>query len=499
MNDFMLQMKSISKSFPGVRALDNISFNVRRGEIHALLGENGAGKSTLIKIIAGIYHPDEGEIYIDGEKIDISDVQTAKAAGISVIHQELSMCKNMTVAENIFLGNMPVTKIGLVDDNKLWEGAKGLLDSIGLKTIDPDTPVSTLSVAMQQMVEICRSLSSNSRLLIMDEPTASLATAEVDLLHGIMGSLKEKGVTIIYISHKLNEIFNICDHITVMRDGKYIGDSPIADISYNKLINMMVGRDIADVFPVHSTNPGELIFEVNHIRNERVHDVSFNVRRGEVVGFYGLMGAGRSEIMRALIGVDKADKGRIRLENRDIVINNPVDAIKAGIVLAPEDRKIQGLFLLQSIDFNITLPIISRLIKFLRLNLKLSDNIVEGIGKRLRIKTSSYETRVNNLSGGNQQKVVLAKWLVTKPKILILDEPTRGIDVGAKQEIYKLIYEIVKTGVSVILISSEMPEIISLCDRVYVLHEGDLTGLLDRDRLTEQNVIQYAIGGTLAS
>jgi ABC-type sugar transport system ATPase subunit len=495
MSDYLLEMKGISKSFPGVRALDNVSFSVKKGEVHALLGENGAGKSTMIKIIAGIYHPDAGEIFIDGQRVEISDVHDSKKAGISVIHQELSMCGNLTIAENIFLGQMPIKKTGFVDDDRLWQNAKDLLDSIGLKSLNPDARVSKLSIAQQQMVEICRSLSEKARLLIMDEPTASLANAEVDTLHGIIRTLKQNGVTIIYISHKLSEIFRICDSITVMRDGKYIGSAPVAEMTNNKLINMMVGRDIDAIFPEHITDPGEVVFEASHIKNKRIHDVSFTVRKGEIVGFYGLMGAGRSELVRAVIGIDKAEKAGIKLEGKSITIKNPIDAIRAGIVLAPEDRKQQGLFLLQSLDFNITLPIINRLIYFLILKRKLNDSIVENIGKRLRIKTPHYENLANSLSGGNQQKVVLAKWLVTEPKILILDEPTRGIDVGAKQEIYKLIYEITKLGVSVILISSEMPEIISLCDRVYVLHEGNMTGLLNREQLTEENIIQYAISG----
>ena len=495
MDDFLLEMKGISKSFPGVRALDNVCFSVKRGEVYALLGEDGAGKSTMIKIIAGIYHPDAGEIFINGKKTEITDVQVSKKAGISVIHQELSMCGNMTVAENIFLGQFPVNRAGFVDDNRLWQDAQRLLDSIGLKNLDPGTRVSLLSVAQQQMVEICRSLSEDSRLLIMDEPTASLANAEVDTLHDIIRTLKQRGVTIIYISHKLGEIFRICDHITVMRDGKYIGSAPVAEITHDKLINMMVGRDIDAVFPEHTSEPGDVILEVSSIKNRRIHDVGFNVRRGEIVGFYGLMGAGRSELVRAVVGIDRAEKGEILLEGKPLVIKNPIDAIRAGIVLAPEDRKQQGLFLLQSLDFNITLPIIGRLIHFLMLKRTLNDSIVERIGKRLRIKTPSYENFVNSLSGGNQQKVVLAKWLVTEPKILILDEPTRGIDVGAKQEIYKLICEITKSGVSVVLISSEMPEIINLCDRVYILHEGTMTGLLNRDQLTEETIIRYAIGG----
>ncbi|MDR1612847.1 MAG: sugar ABC transporter ATP-binding protein [Planctomycetota bacterium] len=495
MSGYILEMRNIRKEFPGVVALDAIRFAVKPGEIHALLGENGAGKSTLIKILAGIYRPDAGEILIEDAPARINAVADARAAGIGVIHQELSLARNMTVAENIFLGRIPANRLGLADENALWRRAKEVLDSIGLSRLDPDTRVSRLSVAQQQLVEICRALSEKTKILIMDEPTASLATAEVETLHNIMRSLKRQGVTIIYISHKLAEIFAVCDRITVLRDGRYVGDSDVAAITHNALINMMVGRDIDHIFPPHANRPGEVVFAAKGIKSARVRDVGFDVRRGEVVGFYGLMGSGRSEVMRALLGLDRGVKESVTLMGKPLAIRRPQDAIAAGVVLAPEDRKLEGLILKQTLEFNITLPIIRRLISFLALNRKLHDEIVAGIGARLRIKAAAYDQRALNLSGGNQQKVVLAKWLVTEPKILILDEPTRGIDVGAKREIYRLIYEIADSGVGVVLISSEMPEVVNLCDRVYVLHEGRLTGVVERKDLTEQTIMRYAIGG----
>lgn len=494
MSELALKMEGITKEFPGVKALDQIHFEVEKGEIHALIGENGAGKSTLIKILAGIYRPNAGVIYINGKQVEMTDVKTARKQGISVIHQELSLAKNMTVAENIFLGKF--SEPGLfVNDREMMEQSSQLLDMIGMGEISPSVRVGTLSVAQQQMVEICRSLSEDISILVMDEPTASLAQSEVDRLLSIMRKLKEKGVTIIFISHKLNEIFEVCDRITVLRDGAYVGTEKTADMSYEKLIRMMVGREIDDIYPPHETQVGEVFFEANHIQSDRVKDISFYLRKGEVLGFYGLMGAGRSELMRALLGIDKSTKGEIRLDGKTITINSPVDAAEAGIVLAPEDRKYEGLILKQTVDFNITLSILKKIIRGIRLDRKFNDDTVAGIAKRLRIKTPGYESKVMNLSGGNQQKVVLAKWLVTNPRILILDEPTRGIDVGAKQEIYKLIYEIVKSGVGIILISSEMPEVMNLCDRIYILREGKLKGEVERTNVTDQLIMQYAIGG----
>lgn len=345
------------------------------------------------------------------------------------------------------------------------------------------------------MVEICRSLAGENRILVLDEPTTSLIAEEVERLMEIMRTLKSKGVAIIFVSHKLNEIFEISDNITVLRDGQYVATEKTAEMTTDKLISMMVGREIQDIYPPHETNIQETFFEANHISSDRVHDVSFHLKKGEILGFYGLMGAGRSEIMRALLGIDKAQKGDVILDGRKIQINSPKDAMKEGIVLAPEDRRHEGLILKQTVDFNITLPILGELIKGIRMNRKKKDEILDTYAKRLRIKTSSYDNKVGNLSGGNQQKVVLAKWMATNPKILILDEPTKGIDVGAKQEIYKLVYEIVNMGVGVIFISSEMPEVINLCDRIYMVYEGKINGEISRDEISETAIMKYTIGG----
>jgi ABC-type sugar transport system ATPase subunit len=495
-DQYILQMEHISKYFPGVRALDDVHFGVRLGEIHGLVGENGSGKSTLIKVLTGIYHPDDGKILFDNKEIEIESVDRARSLGIAVIHQELSMAGNMTVAENIFMGRFPIKKRSFfVDVAKMEEETTRLLNLIGLDEVRPDTLVKTLNIARQHMVEICRALSQNARLLVMDEPTASLSNKETETLLDIMCRLKSEGVSILFVSHKLNEIYKVCDRITVLRDGQYVGTEKSTDLEYDRLINMMVGHEISTIFPQHDTQPGEKFFEANHIQSARVNDVSFYLRKGEILGFYGLVGAGRSEVFRALFGIDKNIKGDIWLDGKNLKINSPVDAVNARIVFAPENRKLEGLILKQTVDFNITISILKTLIHGFSLNKKLNEKIVSGIGSKLKIKTPSFDAKVANLSGGNQQKVVLAKWLVTNPKILILDEATRGIDVGAKLEIYHLVYEIVKMGVSVIFISSEMPEIINMCDRVYIMNQGEIVATVDRQYLTEETLVKYALGG----
>lgn len=494
--DKILSVNNLSKSFPGVHALDKIHLDVKVGEIHALVGENGAGKSTLIKCITGIYHPDEGEIYFDGKQVLIPDIETAKELGIAVIHQELTIVPHMTVAENIFLGKFAVKKNGLIiDDEKMIEDAAELLHRFGLDYVAPDEKVKNLSVGQQQMVEICRALSQNAKFLIMDEPTASLASKETEILLKILLSLKEKGVSILFVSHKLEEVYRICDRITVFRDGKYVGTRITNQLPYNELITMMVGRAIKDIYPTKTFNHGEIIFEANHINSARVHDVSFNLRKGEILGFYGLVGAGRSETMRAMLGIDKNIKGDILLENRKVEIDSPVDAKDLGIVIAPEDRKNEGLILKQTVDFNITITILKKIIKGIRFQKEFNDRVVAEICTRLRVKTPSYDEKVRLLSGGNQQKVVLAKWLVTDPKVLILDEPTRGIDIGAKHEIYNLMFEIAQKGISIIFITSEMGEVINLSDRVNVMRDGRLVKTLEGLDINDENIIKYAIGG----
>ncbi len=494
MSDYILKMEQISKGFPGVRALKNVSLEVKRGSIHALVGENGAGKSTLIKVLAGIHQPDTGRIFFNDQEVVISNVQKARDLNISIIHQELSLSPNMTVAENIFLGQFPIRYGLFVNDRKMNVQARKLLDTIGLTDMDETMKVSHLSVAQQQMVEICGAIAYDSVVLVMDEPTASLATSEIEKLFDIMHRLQQQGVTIIFISHKLNEIFAVCDRITVLRDGEIIGSDDIANVTQEDIIRIMIGRSMESTYPENDRKPGEVFFSVKNLNSNYVRDISFNLKRNEVLGFYGLMGAGRSETMRALMALDSSHCEEVMLEGKPIQIKSPSDAIRAGIVLAPEDRKHEGLILRQTVDFNITIAVLKQIIHGIRTDYAVNDEIVSDISQKLRIKAVSSQTKVLTLSGGNQQKVVLAKWLVTDPKILILDEPTRGIDVGSKQEIYKLIFEIARMGVGIILISSEMAEMVNLCDRVYVLHEGEIAGVVDKEDITEEKIVRYAIG-----
>lgn len=496
-NETVLEMKNISKNFSGVKALRNIHFDLRRGEIHALMGENGAGKSTMIKMLAGIYDPSEGEIFVDGKKVEIADVAKSKSLGIAVIHQELSLVPHMTVAENIFMGRMPTTKFGLVDDKQLHQDALAVLTKLGLQDIiSTYAYAGDLTVAQQQLVEIARALSVDSKILIMDEPTASLTDREIDSLLDFVVQLKKSGVAIIYISHRMDEVFRISDRMTILRDGEYIATKNTAELTYDDVVRLMVGRDISDVFPSVTVKPGEELLRVEHLnRGKMVQDVSFTLRKGEVLGFYGLVGSGRTEIMRALFGVDAGAEGKVFLEGKEITIKKPKDAIDAGIVLAPESRKEQGLVLIQDIKYNTVLTILDEIIKGIKTNKAKENQIVDEYMDKLKIKATSSAHIVQQLSGGNQQKVVLAKWLATNPKVLILDEPTRGIDVGAKFEIYKLVTQLVDSGVGVIFISSELTEIIHLCTRVYVMREGEMMGEIDRCDLTEELVMKYATGG----
>lgn len=492
----ILTVKNLSKSFPGVRALNKVKLEIRKGEIHALVGENGAGKSTLIKCLAGIYQRDEGEVFFEGKKTELSSFEEAKALGIAVIHQELSIVPHMTVAENIFLGRFPLKKNSfLIDENEMINKASALLKRFDLNYVQPGKRVRTLSVGQQQMVEICRALALNAKLLIMDEPTASLASKETELLLKIMRNLKEKGVSILFVSHKLEEIYRVCDRITVFRDGEFIGTKKTNDLPYNELITMMVGREITEIYPKRKTKPGDIIFQAKNINAASVHSVSFDLRKGEILGFYGLVGSGRSETIRALLGIDRNKKEAVRLNNETIQLNSPVDAIRYGIVLAPEDRKKEGLILKQSVEFNITITILKKIINGIRFRKTINDQIVSDICARLRVKTPSIQEKTRLLSGGNQQKVVLAKWMVTDPKILILDEPTRGIDIGAKHEIYNLMFDIANNGVSIIFISSEMGEILNLSDRVNIMRGGRLVGSLEKENITDQNIMKLAIGG----
>ena len=490
-DNVILRMKHISKRFPGVYALKNIDFDLRAGEVHALLGENGAGKSTLIKVLGGIYHAEEGEIEIDGKPVQINSVQDAEKNGIAIIHQELVLVPYMSVAENIYLGREPGKGI-LANRGQMVKDAQKILDELGMD-IDANTIVKDLPIAKQQMVEITKAVSENSRILVMDEPTSSISDKEVENLFKIMRDLTKKGVGIIYISHKMSELEEICDRVTVMRDGEYVGTKVVRETNKDELIALMVGRTLTNYYVRDYQEPGEEILSVKDLKDgKRVHGVSFNVRKGEIVGFAGLVGAGRSETMQALFGLAKGVTGEVYVKGQKVNIKTPNDAIKYGISLVPESRKEQGLYLVQDVRYNTTIEILKEFIKNLRVNEKKEREITQKYIDLMATKTPSQNQTIGNLSGGNQQKVLIGRWLSTNPEILILDEPTRGIDVGAKSEIYAIMNDLVKTGVSIIMISSELPEIINMSDRVYVMAEGKVTGCIEHEEVSQESIMQLA-------
>ncbi|MGI5927670.1 MAG: sugar ABC transporter ATP-binding protein [Thermacetogeniaceae bacterium] len=494
MSEILLEMREINKSFPGVKALHNARLTVKKGEVHALLGENGAGKSTLIKILGGIYQADSGEILIEGEKVRIHNVIDAKNAGISIVHQELFLCNNMTVAQNIYLGEEK--KKGLFcDDKAMNEEANKLLESFGID-IKATSYVSDLSIAQQQMVELAKAMSKDAKVIVMDEPTDTLTDKESKKLFEMTQKLKNLGVGIIYISHRLEEIFEIADTVTVFRDGEYIDTKPIESVVYNELVNMLIGREMSEMFATPNNTVGDIVLEARDIcSGRRVRDCSFYIRKGEILGFYGLVGSGRTELMRVIFGVDKMDSGSILINGVVKQIKNVADALKNGIQLVPEDRKGQGLILIQSVGFNISFTILDRLFKGIFRNAIEEKEVINDYIKKLGIKTPSALTTVKTLSGGNQQKVVVSKSLATNPRILIMDEPTRGIDVGAKKEIYDIMNKLVEQGVAIILISSEIPEIINMSKRVMVMREGNIVAELTGDKITQENIIIKATGG----
>lgn len=491
----LLQMKNVNKRFPGVYALKGVNFELKKGEVHALLGENGAGKSTLMKVLGGIYSIDEGEIYINGEKVEVKSVKDAQAFGISIIHQELVLVPYMTVAENIYLGRELTGAGGFVDIKSMIKEAQKLLNSFELK-INAASLIAELTVAEQQMVEIIKAISFNSKILVMDEPTSSLTDKEVEFLFKTIRNLKENGVGIVYISHRMSELFEISDRITVMRDGEYIGTKNTKETTKDELIAMMVGRSLTNYYTRTYNEPGETVLEVKNLKREGIlNDVSFYIKKGEILGVAGLMGAGRSEVMRAIFGLDSIDSGEIFVEGKKVNIKNPNDAMDYGIALVPENRKEEGLFLIQSVKFNSTLKVLDKFINLIRVDKKKENDIVNKYVKEMSIKTPSTDQLVGNLSGGNQQKVVIARWLATEPKVLILDEPTRGVDVAAKAEIYLIMNKLVNSGVSIIMISSELPEIINMSDRVMVMANGSVSGQLVRGEFTQEKIMHYATGG----
>ncbi len=492
----ILQMQKISKRFPGVIALDAVEFEISAGEVVALAGENGAGKSTLMKILGGVYQPDDGGIFIGGEETRIRSVSDAAANGIGFVHQELNVLDNLTVAENVFLGREPRRFGFLIDRQKLNADAQIYLKRLGLD-VSPRTPLRELSIAQQQLVEIAKALSLDARILIMDEPTSSLTLTETERLLSVIKDLQNQGVSVIYISHRLGEIKEIADRVVVLRDGKNAGTLLKNEINHDAIVKMMVGRDIQKFYKPPLANDKMSAVEVRDLRTRRYphQSISFDVRKGEIVGFAGLVGAGRTEAAQAIFGVDAPVGGKISLDGEPLKIASARDAIRGGIYLIPEDRRNSGLMLDVCVRENITLPALARYARAGLVSKKSECGISSKMCEKLNVKTPSIEAKAGNLSGGNQQKVVLAKWLSLNPKLLIFDEPTRGIDVGAKAEIYQLMRDLAADGVAIMMISSDMEEILSESDRVAVMREGAITGILPRSEASEEAIMQLAVGG----
>ena len=495
--ELVLQMKGITKTFPGVKALSNVDLELYKGEVLALLGENGAGKSTLIKTLSGDYTADSGEIWINGKQVIGADPRKTLALGVSVIYQELNLGASISIAENIFIGNLPLKMGGLVDFKKLRVMAQEQLDRVGLVDVDPFDPVGGLSIAQMQMVEIAKALSQGAKILVMDEPTAALNDEEIDILFGLVRQLKAEGCAIIYISHRLDEVFQITDRIQVMRDGCRVAELKTAETNKNELIAHMVGRQMHDMYPHRDqSHIGDVVMQVEGLCSNYIKDVSFDVRKGEIVGFFGLMGAGRTEIVEMVFGARKRTAGKIIVDGVEMKIEEPADGKAAGMGYVPSDRKGQGLFLTQSVALNVSNNVLDEVSnKIGILDFRKEAKLVNEWIDALKIKTPSMDTLTGSLSGGNQQKVVLAKWLTSKPKILILNEPTRGIDVGAKAEIYNLVNELSKQGLSFIMVSSELPEVMAMSDRVVVIHEGKYKGTVMREDFTQEKLLATAIGG----
>lgn len=493
MQNVLLEMNGIHKRFHGVHALKGVNFQLRSGEVHALMGENGAGKSTLVKVFCGIHKRDEGDIVLYGKPVNFSNIKESQDAGISMIHQELNMMNHLTVAQNIYIGREPMSK-GLIDDKKMEQDAAELFARIGVK-IDPSATLGTLTVGKQQMVEIAKAVSRNAKILILDEPTAALTQLEVEELFKIMRDLQSKGIGMIYISHRMDEIKRISDRITVMRDGEYVGTVDTQSVTKDEIINMMIGRVVYEDPKTQSEVPegAEVVLEVKNLcSGKTIRDVSFTLRRGEILGFSGLMGAGRTEVARAIFGADSFDSGEIYVKGQKVNIKTPVDAVKYSIGYLSEDRKRYGLMLFKSVAENTAIASMDRYIAGGLINDgKLKDEAVE-YNAKLRTKTPSIDQLLKNLSGGNQQKVIIARWLIQDCDILIFDEPTRGIDVGAKSEIYTLMNELAKQGKAIIMISSELVEILRMSDRVLVMCEGRKTGELDISEATQENIMQLA-------
>ncbi|WP_457098869.1 sugar ABC transporter ATP-binding protein [Microbacterium sp. P5_E9] len=484
-----LELRRVVKSFGPVVALRSGSLTLERGSIHALIGENGAGKSTLVKIIAGLYHRDAGDLLLDGESVDFSSTAQSKAAGIAVIYQEPTLFPDLSVTENIFMGRQPTRSLGRIDRKLMRAQALELFTRLGVR-LDPDRPTLGLSIADQQIIEIAKAISLDAKVLVMDEPTAALSGVEVERLFAVARSLRDEGRALLFISHRFDEVFDLCDTVTVMRDGAYIATSPIADTTVADLVRQMVGRDIATLFPKEDAEIGEPVLVVEGLTEPGVfHDVSFTVRSGEIVALAGLVGAGRSEIARAIFGVDPYTSGKVTINGATVPKRKPVAAMKLGLALVPEDRRKQGLVLGSSVAKNTTMAIRSSLAKFGLITAAAENAAARVWDSRLEVKTASLDTESGTLSGGNQQKVVLAKWLATKPTVLIVDEPTRGIDVGTKAEVHRLLSQLAGEGMAILMISSELPEVLGMADRVVVVREGQITAEIDRGDATAETVM----------
>lgn len=490
----LLEVLGISKSFPGVRALHEVGFSVDRGEVVALLGENGAGKSTLMKILAGVQPADRGEISIDGKMVKVSSVEEGLAQGIALIHQELNLATNLSVGANIFLGREP-KKRGLIDEKTIAAESRKYLDKVGLD-VPPETLVGDLTIGKQQLVEIAKALSTDARILIMDEPTSSLSQRETGRLFEVVKDLRGNGVSIVYISHRLAEVIELADRVVVLRDGENAGELKKDEVTHDTMVSLMVGRDLSQFYAHMPLDAGEMVLSVSGLRTpvHPGHELNFELKAGEIVGLAGLVGAGRTELLESLFGIAPAVGGTIEVNGAAVTISNPRDAIEAGLALVPEDRKQQGLILDMAVADNLSLVSLERDQRKGFLNFDAENAISKEMVERMRIKTPSDRQIVRFLSGGNQQKVVIGKWLAMKPGVLLLDEPTRGIDIGAKQEIYALMEELAEQGVAILFVSSEMEEVLGMADRVLVMHEGQLTGELKRDQMSEEAILHLATG-----
>lgn len=492
----LVQMKSITKEFPGVTALSNVDLDIWRGEVHALVGENGAGKSTFIKILMGVYTKTSGEIYLNGEKIEIKSPLHAQSLGLGAVYQDVNLAQQLSVSENFFMGNLRKNKLGIVDHKKMHEDTKKILDAIEVH-VDPRAIIHTLSVAQQEMVTIGKTIHQNAKLVIFDEPTALLTNDETEQLFKIIRKLKENGVAVIYISHRMEEIFEICDRVTVLKDGKHMATVDTKDTNENDLITMMVGRELEDMYDIAHGEPGEIILSVEKISKEDIfEDISFEVRKGQIFGMFGLVGSGRTEIVRSIFGADRLDAGTITFLGNKAVYKTPGHGIKAGIALLPENRREQGLALGLNIVDNVNLVAVNKVSNFGVIDGKKAITVAEDYSEKLTIKTPSVFQLVKNLSGGNQQKVVISKWLAQGSELLIFDEPTVGVDVGAKIEIYKLFEALIQQGKTIILISSYLPEVMGLSDQMMVMYEGKQMDILYKEDYEEEKILKLASGLT---